>query len=501
MLFESLALDYATTDTLVDRLAAALVRAGVGSGSVVAVLAPPRPEYALLLAAISRAGAVYCGINPRYTAPEVAHVLRLARPCLLFALAEWDGLSFQPVITGAAGLAAWSGQVLIFEDLESLEAAARSAQSVDPGLRPDDARLDADVAVVVFTSGTTGQPKAAMLTHQGLLLAAAVQHARLGPADVAPRLLCNLPINHVGCLMNLSLAAWVAGGAIVFQSRFDPAQTLALIEQHRVNVWLQVPAMFHACTSHEAFSRFDLGSLHSVCAGGGALSLQTLLALRRIGAQLFVEYGQTETCSTATYSEAGATNDVLLTTIGRFDPVFQARLAHTVGEAGVIGGSDLVGEIQLHGTLITRGYLGDMAATAAAFTADGWLRTGDLAERLPDGNLRLRGRQKELIKSGGYNVYPREIEMTLEAHPAVALAVVVGQPHERFGEVPHALLVWRPGVPAPTERELMAWCRGQLANYKVPKSLRWTSCLPTLANGKPDRLGIRSRMEAFAVVP
>jgi acyl-CoA synthetase (AMP-forming)/AMP-acid ligase II len=324
-----------------------------------------------------------------------------------------------------------------------------------------------------------------MLTHAGLLLAASVQHARLNPAQ--PRYLCNLPINHVGCLMNLTLAALVGGGSIVFQQRFSAAGSLQLIRDERVNCWLQVPAMFHECVRDPAFEPKELRHLHSICIGGGAVSVQTLAKLRQIGVPIVVEYGQTETTSSGTYSDADATDEVLTHCIGRFDSHFEFRIADVENLPCSIGE---VGEIQARGELIFAGYFADPNATSEAFSADGWLHTGDLAMYRPDGNVVLQGRRKEMIKTGGYNVYPREVELVIETHPCIAQVVVVGLPDERYGETVNAVISCSNELIQ--GEELTTLCRQRLANYKVPKSFRVIPSFPLLANGKIDRVGTRA---------
>jgi acyl-CoA synthetase (AMP-forming)/AMP-acid ligase II len=383
-----------------------------------------------------------------------------------------------------------------FDDVDSCLAALQTLPELpSPAVALPDAAL-AHTAAIVFTSGTTGQPKPAMLTHAGLLLAAAVQHLRLNPpAPTRARLLCHLPINHVGCLMNLTLGALVVGGSVVFQQRFSAEQTLQLLVDERVNCWLQVPAMFHDCVAHPDFDPRALAHLHSVCIGGGAPSLRVVQALRSTGAALFVEYGQTETCSSGAYSDPGASDEVLTHCIGRFDPCFDLRIASTDGRPCADGE---VGEIQARGALVFAGYFADPEATRAAFTDDGWLHTGDLAERRADGCILLRGRIKEMIKSGGYNVYPREVELVLEGHPGVAQVVVVGLPDERLGEAVHAVLTLRD--PAARRSALHHSCRASLANYKVPKSFRVIDRFPLLPNGKIDRVGTRAAASRLPVL-
>ncbi len=484
-------------DALVERVCEALKAAGLGAGDRVALLSTPRPEYLLVLMAVSRVGGVYVGLNPRYTAKEVAEAVSRVSPRLILTLRAFEGRDFLALLADAGKLVQLP-PVVAFDDVESCLAGVASLHGPLPLVpdAPDPATQAAlaRTAAIVFTSGTTGRPKAAMLTHRGLLHAAAVQHLRLNPA--VPRYICNLPVNHVGCLMNLTLGALVGGGSVIFMQRFSAARTLRLIRDEGVNFWLQVPAMFHECVQDPDFNPEALKSLHSICIGGGAASPQTIARLREIGARLFVEYGQTETSSSASYSADGAGDEVLGHSIGRFDPHFEFRIADAGNQACKVGE---VGEIQGRGLLIFAGYYGDPEATREAFSSDGWLRTGDLAAWRPDGNITLQGRLKEMIKSGGYNVYPREIELVLENHPGVGQVVVLGLPDERYGEAVHAI-VTRRGPPLDSTA-LAALCRESLANYKVPKSFRVIDAFPLLPNGKIDRMGTRAIAPGLPLLP
>ena len=484
--FEGRHWGYGAFDALVDEAARALVAAGIRAGDRVAVLSTPRPEYLLLWLAASRIGAIYVGLNPRYTAAELESVLARVQPRLVCTLRHFEGDDF----FARLGCTSSASAVAAFDDVDSLLAALHGLSPRVSSPAPSDDPVLARCAAIVFTSGSTGQPKAAMLTHEGLLLAARVQQARLGPAR--PRLLCHLPINHVGCLMNLTLGALAGGGSVVFLDRFDAGRTLRLLVDERITTWLQVPAMYHACVQHPVFDARALGGLHAICIGGGAASSATIAALRAIGARLFVEYGQTETSSSASYSDADASDEVLSHCIGRFDPHFDFRIADTDGRACAV---DEVGEIQGRGPLLFAGYFGDAEATRAAFTADGWLHTGDLACRRADGNLVLRGRLREMIKTGGYNVYPREVEQVLESHAGVDQVVVIGLPDERYGEAVHAVLSLR-DVRIRGDA-LDGLCRTRLANYKVPKSFRVIEHFPLLPNGKIDRVQTRAAAPAL----
>lgn len=486
-IFGDARLTYGACERRVAGLADALRAEGVQPGDRVAVLSTPRPEYLVALNGILRAGGIYVGLNPRHTAPELAHALRVTRPSRILALDQALGLASVAALRSACHDAGLAPPIDVFSSLDDLPGSEARAGALPP------IRRTQDVAVIVFTSGTTGRPKGAALHHGGLLTAARVQWEHIDVGE--QRALSNLPINHVGAILNLTYGILIGGGTLIFQEKFDPAEALRLIERERATVWLQVPAMFQMATSLPNFGSTDLSSLQAICIGGGAPSMPMLAALRQTGARLYVEYGQTETMSTLAFAVQGATDEDLCTSIGRFDPRFEVRIADTDNLAVTPG---VVGEIQARGDCVMRGYWGDEESTRAAHTSDGWLKTGDLALSRTDGLVELKGRLSEMIKSGGYNLYPREIEMVLEAHPAVAEVAVVGCPDAVFGEAAYAIVNAREPV---TSEALKAWCGKSLANYKTPRSFRAIDTLPRLPNGKIDRASLKGVADRLSTLP
>ncbi len=217
----------------------------------------------------------------------------------------------------------------------------------------------------------------------------------------------------------------VAGGSIVFQQRFDAQQTLDAIARYQVTALFQVPTQLQRIAALAGFSTADLSSLRAVGWGGGPLPLEVIRRYRRLGVALTATYGATEVTSSVTYTDPDADDEVLAATVGRPDPELDVRLLTDDGRWGEAGEE---GEVCVRHPSVMAGYYHRPADTAAVFTADGWLRTGDRGLLREDGNLRLIARYKEMFKSGGYNIYPREIELALESHPAVAAAAVVSRP-------------------------------------------------------------------------
>jgi acyl-CoA synthetase (AMP-forming)/AMP-acid ligase II len=349
-----------------------------------------------------------------------------------------------------------------------------------------DAVRPADIALLVHTSGSTGRPKGAMITHGNLVHCARVQLQLL---PVAPlRALCNLPASHIGCSCDIVSYTLAGGGTLVFQERFDPAAALALIERERVSWILQIPAMLQRMLAVPDRARYDTSSLRVVLFEGAPMPPAMIAELQGLGGTVYTTWGMTETTCSVTYTEAGDGIEVLAQTVGR--PAGCAvRIAGADGRP-LPAESDAAGEILVRGPCVMAGYFERPAETAAAIDAEGWLHTGDIGRFGADGRLRFVGRIREMFKSGGYNVYPREIETVLEAHPAAALAAVVAVPDPLYHEVGCAFVIRRPGR-ALDEAEIAAFCRARLANYKVPKRFVVRDALPMLAIGKLDKAALR----------
>jgi acyl-CoA synthetase (AMP-forming)/AMP-acid ligase II len=483
----------------VDETARALLAAGVGAGDRVATLSPPHPDYLVTFLATCSIGALWLGLNPRYTLGELDYVVGDAEPSVIFTrtvigdrdyrrdLATLRGahssvrstvvLGDDPLFGGAGSLAAFLAGA---ESVSAAELAARR-RAVDPG----------SAALIVYTSGTTGKPKGAMIPHRGLVQCSLVQG---GVWTVDPlRILNNLPINHIGCVGDISCFALVAGGTIVFMESFDPDAIPAVIAAERITCWGQVPAMFAMTLGGEAEGRRGGGGfsgLQLIVWSGSAAPRDLILRLGALCPRRSSSYGLTESVGSLTYVAGTDDLSILADTIGWPSPAYDFRIARPDGTEAAVGEA---GEIQTRGDHIMLGYWRRPEATREAVDADGWLHTGDLAIRRPDGAITLVGRLKEMFKSGGYNVYPREVEIALEAHPSVHLAAVIGVPDPVYAEVGHAFVMVAPGATV-AEDDLRAHCRERLANYKVPKRFTIAADLPLLPIGKIDKQALRGRV-------
>jgi fatty-acyl-CoA synthase len=359
---------------------------------------------------------------------------------------------------------------------------------------------------VIYTSGTTGRPKGAVLTHRGLTNNArfAFENIGVGSGDVE---INPMPLFHVGGCALFTLGPVQAGAAQVLMPRFSPALELELIEAHRVTVLCGVPTMFLALLAHPDLAKRDLSALRRVITGG-AVSPPALA--RRVEEALSVRYtvafAQTEAGCVISMAAPGDADLDRAETMGRPLPQSEVRIARLrTGESAACGE---VGEICTRGYLVMRGYLNDQAATDAAVDGEGWLHTGDLGAMDDRGYLRIAGRLKEMIIRGGENIYPREIEEVLTAHPAVADAAVVGVPDGYYGEVVGAAV--RPAVTAAGDgdggpgdnaglaAELAEYCRARLAPEKVPARWLVTAAFPLTPSGKVRKDDLRAQLTAEA---
>jgi long-chain acyl-CoA synthetase len=429
------------------------------------------------------------GLNPQHTERELAHVLRDARPVLTLVAPDTSEVARHQLVRGAAAARVavpvhldGGSTPLAPEPIVEGHVTGASVASPDSATSAELARDG--VCLIVYTSGTTGEPKGALLTGAGLVENGWWMARRLGFEP--HRVLVNLPINHVGCIGDVCATALVLGGTMVFMPRFDAVAAVHALTEHGITWLPQVPAQYQLMLAKGGLDAKALASVRSLAWGGAAMPSHLIEQLRSWVPDLFNSYGLTECSGTITISGRGATQDMLAQTIGKPVDSARVRIADEQDKPLPVGER---GEIQIRGPHVFKGYLHNPAATQATFTADGWLKTGDLAQAGGDGSIRLLGRTREMFKSGGYNVYPREVESVIESLPGVELCAVVGLPDALWGEVGVAFVQGDPDVVS-TER-LAAHCATQLARYKCPKRFVVRTALPLLPVGKVDKQALR----------
>lgn len=484
---------YAALARQVDRLARALLAAGVAKGDRVATLQPPNPQYLVDFLAAASIGAIWVGLNPRYQLDELRYVVTDAEPRVLLARQRIGDRRYDADLTAlAAGCPSLTHLVLHDAD-DPMPGAVTLAAFLAAGDAVEEAALAAaraacggrDPCLIVYTSGSTGKPKGALLHHDGLARFSLGQN-RLWPLDPL-RVVNYFPINHVGCVADCTLPCLIAGGALVFMEKFDAGECLRLMQAERVTLWGSVPSTFPMLLDHPDFAATDLSAVDLIVWGGAAMDSATIARLAAIQPRMATNYGMTETTSAVTALEPVTDPDLLAHCVGHAFEGVEIRLADA-DDQPVPDGEP--GEVQARSALNFLGYWRRPDATAEAFTADGFFRTGDLAVRRPDGRYRIVGRIKEMYKSGGYNVYPREVEAVLRDHASVTEAAIVAIPDPVWQEVGIAYIT----VSSPPDMAAAhAFLRDRLANYKCPKRIIVLDEMPLLPIGKIDKAALKRR--------
>jgi len=496
-----------------ERIAAGLVASGVRPGDHVALLMANYPEFVAAKFAIARAGAVAVPVNFLNRRDELGYVLRQSDAVLLITMDRFRNLDYLQFLDQLApGWEQHGGgrafprlkQVVVFPTGDTAVRAHVTALA-DFGARsgpwrPVEHPGPDSNADIIYTSGTTGAPKGVMLTHD-MMLRTAFGSTYGRAFEDGRRILFSLPMYHVYGYVEGLLAALFVGGAVIPQLKFDAADTLRAIAAHHASDVLLIPTMTLALLDalKKPDARHDLSSLRAVISSGGrapAYIWQDIFDHLQ-PAELTTGYGMTEVTASSTVTRPGDPIERLLHSNGCLRDVGPAGDPANGGllvvyrvvdpDTGTALASGEVGELQARGIGVTRGYYNKPDATAAAFTPDGWLHTGDLGSVDADGYLYLAGRLKESYRCGGEQVLPTEAEDLLVTHPAVLQAHVVPVPDLRMGEVGVAFVVLREQLTA-TPDELIAFCAGRLARFKVPRHV-----LPIRAEDIPSTPSGRAR--------
>ncbi len=499
----------------VGRVARGLMALGIERGQHVGIWATNYSEWVLTQFATAKIGAVMVNVNPAYRTHELAYLLEQSEANALILIGRFRNSDYAAMLNEVVpelkdstpgelhsqrfpylrnaiyipphdddaatpdGMWSWSEMVARHGEVSKAELAERQA-----GCRPD------DPVNIQYTSGTTGNPKGAMLTHHnlvsnGLYVGDCIE---LTEAD---RLCVPVPFYHCfGCVMG-NLGCITHGSAIVIASEhFDPLKTLQALEQERCTALYGVPTMFIAQLDHPEFDSFDISSLRTGIMAGSPCPIEVMRqVIDRMGAhQMTIAYGQTEHSPVITQTLVSDSIERRVSTVGAVLPGVEARIADP--ESGEILGPGIQGELQARSSMVMRGYYNLPEATAAAIDDEGWLHTGDLAEVDEDGYYKITGRLKDMIIRGGENVYPREIEEFLYTHPKISDVQVIGVPDERFGEEVMAWVMLKQGETADSE-EIREFCRGKIAHFKVPRYVRVTEEFPMTVTGKIQKFRMR----------
>jgi len=474
------------------RLANAFRDRGVVKGDRVAYLGENDPSFLETLFAAGLLGAVFVPLNTRLAPPEIQFQLRDSGAGLLVHAAALAGLAERGSVETAV-----RARVVVADDVGGTGDAGgpggaaewfESVLASGDVLAPDvPVGLD-DGAMILYTSGTTGNPKGALLTHGNITWNClnVLVDFDFSSADVA---LMISPMFHVASLDMGVLPTLLKGGTVVLEPRFDPSRTLELIQQHRATTISGVPTTYQMLCEHPDWDSTDLSSLNKLTCGGSAVPMRVLEAYERRGLRFSNGYGMTETAPGATTLPAARSRDKAGSS-GLPHFFTDVRVADPLDPEAGHAAPGTVGEIQIKGPNVIREYWNRPEASADSYTPDGWFKSGDMGYKDPDGFVFISDRLKDMIISGGENIYPAEVEQAIAELDAVGSVAVIGVPDEKWGEVPRAVVLLRDGARL-TEEQLRAHLEGRLARYKIPKSVVFVDEMPRTASGKIRKAELR----------
>jgi fatty-acyl-CoA synthase len=485
--FEGTTLTYAQLQQRIDRLAGAFRTGGVCHGDRVGFLGLNQPAFLETMFAAARLGAVFVPLNFRLSGPELAFIIGDAGVHTLVVdgqhqplvesirseIAVRHYLGAEPT-AGAAGSAGW----VSLDDAMGRAEPLADAEAIGPD----------EVALIMYTSGTTGRPKGAMLTHANLWWNNVNALHALDVLETDVSLVC-APLFHIGGLNVTTLITWQRGGEIVLHRTFDPAAVLQAIPEYGVTTMFGVPAMFLFMSQHPGFDSTDLTSARLFVCGGAPVPEPLIKLYNGRGIPINQGYGLTETSPMVSFLPP----EHALAKVGSAGvaPMFtEIRLA--AGDGTVVASPLERGEVCVRGPNVMKGYWNRPDATAAAVDAEGWFHTGDLGYLDDEGFLYIVDRVKDMVITGGENVYPAEVESVLYQHPAVAEVAVIGLPDERWGEAVVAVAALREGQSLALE-ELREFAGNSIARYKLPSRLEVVDALPRNPAGKVLKFELRQR--------
>ncbi|MBW9120026.1 o-succinylbenzoate--CoA ligase [Microbacterium trichothecenolyticum] len=464
-----------------DRVAAVLWHRGIRRGDAVAYIGENSPQFLQVMFGAAQLGAVFVPVNTRLAAPEVTHLLVDSGARAVVLDAEFLERAMPGVEAGRIAHVIVTG-----EGLPEHPGLARLVAEAPGGHTVADVTLD-DPAAIIYTSGTTGKPKGAVLSHGNLTWVAlnCIVDYDVVSTDVS---LMISPLFHVASLGMGALPVILKGATLVLEMGFEPGRALALIQEHGITMLSGVPTTYQMMADHPAWATTDLSTLQKLTCGGSAVPTRILNAYEERGLSFSQGYGMTETSPGATSLSPAMTREKQ-GSVGL--PHFFTEVRIT-DERGDVVPRGTVGEIEVAGPNVFLGYHGQPEATAAAFTDDGWFRSGDLGYLDADGYLYIADRLKDMIISGGENIYPAEVENLIADIEGISGVAVVGVPDERWGEVPWAVVTLREGAEVDTEI-VRAHLDGLLARYKLPKNVVVVEDLPRTASGKVRKADLRER--------
>ena len=483
---------YAELNADVDALARGLIGAGIEVGDRVGVWAPNCAEWTITQFATAKIGAILVNVNPSYRTHEFSYAVNQSGLRTLVAAVEFKASNYREMVEETASNNPDLERVVYIgtDDWQAL--LDRGADVPEGAVAERMAGLSAaDPINIQYTSGTTGYPKGATLSHRNILNNGYFVTEGLNLTDT-DRLAIPVPFYHCFGMVMGNLGCTTHGATMVIPARgFDPAQTLKVVAEERCTVLYGVPTMFIAMQNHADFAGTDFSSLRSGIMAGSICPVEVMkhcvndMNMAEVG----IAYGMTETSPVSTQTRADDDLERRTATIGMVHPHVEIKVIDPATGETVERGEP--GELCTRGYSVMLGYWQDEEKTAEAIDSDGWMHTGDLAEMREDGYCNIVGRIKDLVIRGGENVYPREIEEFLYTHPDIADVQVVGVPDERYGEELCAWIVMREGRDRLDADAVRAFCQGRLAHYKLPRYVMVVEEFPMTVTGKIRKVQMR----------
>lgn len=494
------------------QMAAGLLALGVAPGDRVGIWSPNRWEWVALQYASAQIGAILVSINPAYRRAELEYALNKTGVSVLMLAEQFKSSDYIAMIEALAPeLASHRGGVLHLAKLPHLNHLVHMGTGDRPGMMTTQnlmqlatdrliekakeigAGLDRhDPINIQFTSGTTGAPKGATLTHANIINNGRFTVERMG-LQQGEMLCLPVPLYHCFGMVMGSLGCVAIGAGLVFPGEaFEPLATLKAIAAEKCAALYSVPTMFLSMLDHEDFSQFDISSLRTGIMAGAPCPMEVMKRVTREMnlKEITIAYGMTETSPVSFQSHPDDPLEMRVSTVGRIHPHVSVKIVDEAGETLPVG---VQGELWTKGYSVMHGYWAEAEKTQSSITKDGWMRTGDLATLDENGFARITGRLKDLVIRGGENIYPREIEEFLYQHPAIQQVQVFGVPDKKYGEELCAYIILNKGMAA-SEEDIRGFCTDEIAHYKIPRYIRIVTAMPMTVTGKPQKFMMRDEM-------
>jgi len=501
LVYEDLRVSWKEFRERMNLVAKAFLEIGIQKGDSIAMISMGRTEFVETYMAAGKVGAMWLGLNPKFTIDELRYQIGDSKPKLIITLRRFLDNDLSANLIALQKEFPFIKKILVigekFQGSENYnEYVSVPRLNLDKVLEQRASEVkDDDNALLMYTSGSTGKPKGVVQTHKSIVsnLKVMVKKLKMNSKD---KMLVHFPINHVASDVEIGCSCIMSGATLVFLDKFDPVQSLEVITAEKITILGQVPVMYLMQMQTPQWKNLNWYKSVRYFVISGAIPPAPLISeIKRIkgetGCLVNNAYGSTEACGLITYTADDDSLDFIAKSIGKVPSPMEFRLVDDNNKDVTTG---TVGEMIFRGPFLFKEYLNQPEATKKAFDEDGWYHSNDLAYADADGNLFMTGRKSEMFKSGGENVFPREIEEIIESHPSVMFSAVIGVPDDLYQEVGWAYIMLNPGQTV-TEKDLKEICRTKLANFKIPKKFIIRTELPLLATGKVNKMALKEEIK------